>query len=145
MALPVELLEESFDLVATQKEELVDRFCARLLTCNPDAEVLLPTDARRCVVDALIRLRKALRDLDAVAPTLTALGAEHARRGISPELYPRVADALIETMAGMGGAQWTPEHSAAWRHAYRVIAATMLSGVIVAGAFAGTRDAHTHA
>lgn len=134
MALHVELLEESFDLVAPHGDELMDRFYERVFTRAPEAQALfasadMPTQ-KRALLSTLIVLRNSLRKLDTVVPTLEALGARHAGYGVRPEHYPIVGEALLSTMAEVGGAQWRPEYTSAWAGAYGVVQETMLRGAV---------------
>jgi nitric oxide dioxygenase len=132
MPLNLEALETSFDLVAPRGEELVDLFYAKLFAAAPAVRPLFAhTDLRRqkaMLLGTLVLLRKSLRDLDAIVPKLRALGARHVAYGAEPEHYPVVGQALIESMADVGGAAWRPEYSAAWAAAFDVVAGAMLDG-----------------
>ena len=133
MSLPINLLEESFDLVAPRGEELVDRFYDRLLTSAPELKSLFVETnmvrQRQMLLGALVLLRKSLRNLDAVVTVLQSLGARHATYGVLPEHYPLVGSALIGTMAEIGEGEWVPEYTQAWTDAYQVVKQTMLSGI----------------
>jgi nitric oxide dioxygenase len=132
MPLDLEALETSFDLVAPRGEELVDRFYAKLFAAAPAVRPLFAhTDLRRqkaMLLGTLVLLRKSLRDLDAIVPKLRAPGARHVAYGAEPEHYPVVGQALIESMADVGGAAWRTEYSAAWAAAFDVVAGAMLDG-----------------
>jgi hypothetical protein len=67
-------------------------------------------------------LRKSLRNLDAIAPTLRKLGARHVAYGARPEHYPLVGGALIAAMATIAGDAWTAENELAWNDAFDVLA-----------------------
>ena len=133
MSLPINLLEESFDLVAPRGEELVDRFYDRLLTSAPEPKSLFVETnmvrQRQMLLGALVLLRKSLRNLDAIVPALQSMGARHATYGVLPEHYPLVGSALIGTMAEIGEGEWVPEYTEAWTDAYQVVQQTMLSGI----------------
>ena len=80
MALEVETLEESFDLVAPQGDELMRRFYDRLFEVAPAVKPLF-ADAdmdrqRKALLNMLGVLRASLRDLDEIVPDLEALGAK---------------------------------------------------------------------
>jgi nitric oxide dioxygenase len=132
MQLDLAALETSFDLVASRGDELMDRFYAGLFTAAPAVRPLFAgTDMRRqkaMLLSALVLLRKSLRDLDAIAPTLRALGARHVAYGARPEHYPVVGSALIGAMAEVAGDAWRPEYERAWAAAFDVVTAAMLSG-----------------
>lgn len=131
MALQVELVEESFDMLAPQGEELVERFYSRLLT-NEDVQPLFRhVDLKRqqqMLLNALLFVRGSLRDTDTLVPTLQALGAKHAGYGVQPQHYPIVGTALLATMEEVAGSNWKPEYTTAWAEAFQVLQDTMLTG-----------------
>jgi methyl-accepting chemotaxis protein len=93
------------------------------------------TDMQRqkaMLLGTLVLLRKSLRDLDAIVPTLRKLGARHVAYGARPEHYAAVGAALIGAMAAIAGPAWLPDHETAWREAYAIVAATMLDGAAAA-------------
>lgn len=132
MTLAIEKLETSFDLIAPRGDELVDVFYTRLFAAAPSVRPLFAgTDLARqkqMLLAALVLLRKSLRDLDAVVPTLHGLGARHVAYGARPEHYPVVADVLIASMAEVAGDAWRPEYQRAWSEAVGVVAGVMLEG-----------------
>ena len=76
----------------------------------------------------MVLLRKSLRDLDAIVPTLRSLGARHVAYGARPEHYPVVGSVLIAAMAGVAGEDWRPEYEQAWSAAFEVVASVMIDG-----------------
>ena len=131
MSLDLEALETSFDLVAPRGEELMDEFYARLFAAAPGVRTLFPRDMetqKAMLLSALVLLRKSLRDLDAIVPTLRTLGARHVAYGAKLEHYPVVGSVLIESMAAIAGQAWTPEYEQAWGEAFEIVAGTMLQG-----------------
>jgi hemoglobin-like flavoprotein len=132
MSLNLEALETSFDLVAPRGDELMDVFYARLFAAAPAVEPLFAgTDLRRqktMLLGALVLLRKSLRNLDGIVPTLRELGAKHVAYGAVPEHYPVVGEVLLASMAEVAGEAWTHEFQAAWSEAYGVVAGAMLEG-----------------
>jgi methyl-accepting chemotaxis protein len=132
MPLELDTLEASFDLVAADGEALVDAFYARLFAVAPAVEPLFAgTDMRRqksMLLAALVLLRRSLRNLDAIIPTLRRLGARHVAYGARPEHYPVVGEVLIASMAEVAGEAWRPEYERAWAAAFEVVATVMLEG-----------------
>ena len=132
MSLDLEALETSFDIVAPRGDELMDVFYARLFVAAPGVRPLFAgTDLRRqkaMLLSALVLVRKSLRDLPAIVPTLHKLGARHVAYGARPEHYPVVAAVLIASMAEIAGDDWRPEYAAAWATAYGIVSATMIEG-----------------
>lgn len=132
MHLDLETLETTFDLVAPRGEELMDIFYARLFAAAPLVRPLFAgTDLRRqkaMLLSALVLVRRSLRDMDAMVPTLRELGARHVGYGARPEHYLVVGEVLIASLAELAGEAWQPEHQLAWAAAFAVIADVMLSG-----------------
>src|SRR3954469_3286764 len=132
MSLHVDLLETSFDLIAPDGDRLMDTFYARLFATAPAVRPLFAgTDLRKqksMLLGALVLLRKSLRDLDRVVPTLRALGARHVAYGAEEAHYTVVGSGLLASMAEVAGDAWTPSFQVAWAEAYGVVAATMLQG-----------------
>jgi methyl-accepting chemotaxis protein len=132
MALDVDALETSFDLVAPRGDELIDTFYTRLFAAAPAVQPLFArTDMRHqkaMLLATLVLLRKSLRNLGAVAPKLRELGRRHAAYGARPEHYPVVGEVLIASMAEVAGPRWRAEYGRAWSDALAVVAGVMLEG-----------------
>ena len=125
-------LETSFDLVAPKGDELVEIFYSNLFAVAPSVQPLFAgadmARQRAMLLSALVLLRKSLRELDAVVPTLKRLGARHVGYGARPEHYPVVGEVLIASMAEVAGPRWRPEYGRAWSDALAVVAGVMLEG-----------------
>src|SRR5436190_4609816 len=136
MNLDIELLEESFDLVAGRGDELMDVFYDRLFEAAPAAKPLFASadmkGQKTMLLGALVVVRKSLRNVDALVPTLFKLGARHVAYVARPEHYPVVGEALIASMAEVAGPAWRPEYETAWAAAYQVVADVMIAGAAAA-------------
>lgn len=132
MALEVEILEESFDLVAAQGDELMRTFYDRLFETAPEVKPLFEKvdmdGQRQALLNMLVVLRESLRDLDDIVPDLEDLGARHVDYGAQAAHYPVVGEVLIGAMAEVAGDRWKPDYTAAWQEAYGVVQNVMLSG-----------------
>jgi len=132
VALEVQTLEESFDLVAPQGDELMTKFYDRLFEVAPAVKPLFANvdmeGQRQALLNMLVVLRESLRDLDDIVPDLEDLGARHAEYGAQPEHYPVVGEVLLGAMAEVAGDAWKPEYTSAWQEAYGVVQDVMLSG-----------------
>ena len=132
MAIDVEKLEESFDLVAPQGDELVRVFYDKLFEAAPSVQPLFADvdmeRQRAALLNMLIVLRESLQDLDDIVPDLEELGARHVDYGAKPEHYPVVGEVLIGSMAQVAGDAWKSEYTAAWEEAFPVVQGVMLSG-----------------
>jgi hemoglobin-like flavoprotein len=87
MTLDLPALETSFDLVAPRGDELMDAFYGRLFAAAPAVRPLFAgTDMLRqkgMLLAALVLLRKSLRDLDRIVPTLRDLGARQGAESVT--------------------------------------------------------------
>ena len=131
MSIDIDILETSFDLIAPRGDELMDEFYTRLFAAAPAVRPLFPDDMRKqkaMLLSALVLVRKSLRDLDRLVPTLRSLGARHVAYGARAEHYPLVGSVLLESMAAVAGDAWTSEIEEAWGAAYAVIAGVMIEG-----------------
>ena len=131
MSVDLEALETSFDLLAPRGDELMDEFYARLFAAAPAVRPLFPTDMKKqktMLLAALVLLRKSLRDLDAIVPTLREMGARHVAYGAKPEHYPLVGATLIASMAALAGDAWKQEYETAWAAAFDIVAGAMIAG-----------------
>jgi methyl-accepting chemotaxis protein len=132
MAIDVETLEKSFDLVAPQGDELMRTFYDNLFEAAPSVRPLFADvdmeRQRQALLNMLLVLRESLRDLDDIVPDLEELGARHVEYGAQAEHYPVVGEVLIGAMAEVAGDAWKPEYTSAWQEAYQVVQGVMLSG-----------------
>jgi hemoglobin-like flavoprotein len=132
IAVNVDLLEESFDLVAPRGDEFVAVFYGNLFVRVPQVRPLFAhvemKKQRAMLLEALVLLRKSLRNLDALVPKLRELGARHVAYGATAEAYPVVGQVLIATMEQVAGRAWRDEYSDAWAEAYAFVQAVMLEG-----------------
>jgi hemoglobin-like flavoprotein len=132
MAIDVEMLEHSFDLVAPQGDELMRTFYDNLFEAAPSVQPLFAhvdmERQRQALLNMLLVLRESLRDLDDIVPDLEELGARHVEYGAEAGHYPVVGEVLIGAMAQVAGDAWKPEYTSAWQEAYQVVQDVMLSG-----------------
>ena len=142
-------LETSFDLVAPKGDELVRIFYADLFAVAPSVKPMFEgTDMprqRAMLLSALVLLRKSLRDLEPVVPTLKRLGARHVAYGARPEHYPVVGEVLIASMAEVAGPAWSTRYEQAWVTAFGVVAAAMLEGAEAEEAAQARSNSGVHA
>ena len=132
MTLDVDKLEESFDLVAPQGDELMRTFYDNLFETAPGVRPLFENvdmdRQRRALLNMLLVLRESLHDLDDIVPDLEDLGERHVEYGAESAHYPVVGEVLIGAMAEVAGDRWKPEYTAAWQEAYGVVQNVMISG-----------------
>jgi len=80
------------------------------------------------LLNSLVLVVENLRNPEALAPVLKALGARHVGYGAIPKYYRPVGEALLMTFEQYLQEDWTPEVKKAWLDAYRAITNLMLKG-----------------
>ena len=131
MSLNVNLLRESFEVVATANPRFVSRFYEILFERYPQTRTLFPQNgmARQAemLTGALVAVLDHLEDAPWLQETLGALGAKHVGYGVTREMYDWVGASLLATLAEVAGPAWTPELQGAWGEAYGAIVSLMLA------------------
>jgi hemoglobin-like flavoprotein len=129
MALDVELLRSSFELITTRQPDVARLFYDELFERYPQVRPLFSRNApeaqQRMLAEALSAVLDHLEDADWLQSTLASLGAKHAEYGVTPEMYDWVGECLLATFARVGGADWAPAHEAAWTAAYTAVTGLM--------------------
>ena len=145
--LAVQLLEDSFALLAPQGEELVERFYGELFERFPAVIPMFEgTDRKeqeRKLLAALKLVVNSLRKPEALSKALAELGERHQGYGALPDHYGAVASTLLDVMAEMAGDAWNDELSKAWQGAISQVGEMMLNayGTMEAGAMATSKKA----
>ena len=130
LGLNVPALEQSFNLLAPNINELVDRFYEELFENYPQVVPLFKnTDKKKQsqkLIGALKLVVNNLNNVDVLAKTLTELGKRHQGYGALEAHYAAVAATLLNVMKEFAGKAWTQEIENAWSHALMTIAEVML-------------------
>ncbi|MEM8614386.1 MAG: globin family protein [Cyanobacteria bacterium P01_H01_bin.105] len=130
--LKVELLEQSFALVAPKADELVSTFYNYLFTDYPAARTLFEhTDMakqKQMLKGGLVMVVENLRKPEVLSKALKGLGARHVKYGALPEHYPLVGNSLLKALEQHAGSAWTADIKDAWVGAYGAITELMLDG-----------------
>ena len=129
----IDALETSFDLVAPKGDELMEIFYSNLFAVAPSVQPLFAgadmARQRAMLLSALVLLRKSLRDLDAVVPTLKRLGARHVAYGARAGALPgRRQRADRRDGARRGPRRGSRASRRPGREAFGVVAGAMLEG-----------------
>ena len=131
MSLNVNLLRQSFEVVASANPKFVSRFYEILFERYPQTRPLFPQNgmARQAemLTQALVAVLDHLEDAPWLQETLGALGAKHVGYGVTREMYDWVGASLLATLAEVAGPAWTPELHGAWGEAYGAIVSLMLA------------------
>lgn len=127
----IALVRRSFGDVLPERDALAAAFYKRLFTIAPETRALFPDDMRAQrakLIDTLGAVVDALHDIDAVATQARALGARHARYGVTAAHYQPVGEALIWAFEAQLGRRFTAPARAAWVEAYLLVSSAMLEG-----------------
>lgn len=100
----------------------------RLFEQNPDLAVLFAGD-RKTQEDRLASMMRmvigALDRLDRIQPSLRALGLRHRQYGVASADYAAFGNAMLATVEGLLGAQYTAEARVAWIAFYALVSGIM--------------------
>src|SRR3954466_13670377 len=118
MALNVDLLRSSFELVLQRNPDLTERFYEILFLRYPQVQPLFSRNGRtqqaKMLASALGAVIDHLEDASWLTEQLGALGTRHLDYGVTREMYDWVGDALLRTLAEVAADDWTAELEAAW-------------------------------
>jgi chemotaxis signal transduction protein/hemoglobin-like flavoprotein len=115
-----ELVELSYQLIASKADAVASRFFKRLFEEAPATRELFPadlTDQKRALMAALGTIVGHLDAPDMLQAYVSGLGQRHAAYGATPAHFDVFAATLIEAMAHVAGKRWTDGYTAAWRRA----------------------------
>lgn len=132
MALEVESLRDSFELVLSRRPNVTHLFYEELFHRHPEARSMFGRHSleaqEQMLAEALVAAVANLEDAAWLQSNLGELGSKHAEYGVTEEMYGWVGDALLATFAEAAGDDWTPALERAWSDAYQAIAQLMLAG-----------------
>src|SRR5688572_13172145 len=127
----IDRVRESFEVLSPRLDHLVIVFYRRLFEAYPGVRPMFPADLTRQrghLAASLALVCKNLGRLDMLEEPLRALGASHVGYGARPEHYPIVRDTLLDAIAEVAGAAFTPALRHDWHDALNAVAAAMLRG-----------------
>jgi methyl-accepting chemotaxis protein len=118
----VDLLKEHLAEVSEHEAELTDQVYESLFAKRPDAEELFGTYSRanqqRMMTETLGAVLNMLDQEHWLDEYVRAMGLRHQFSYETPtEMYQPYAEALLEALAAVSGADWTPELSRSWKAA----------------------------
>lgn len=121
-----------FTRISRHPEIATLMFYRNLFTLDPGLQVLLRTGMElqvRKLISALEFALSALPDPAELVPVLEAQGQWHSACGATEADYTVMAAALVETLRGFLGAEFTQEAESAWRAALGFIREALLRGM----------------
>ena len=122
------LVQKSFEKVAPIADLAAELFYGRLFELDPTLKPMFRGDIKDQGKKLMSTLKVAvagLDRLDALLPTVQALGRRHLAYGVRDEHYDIVASALLWTLEKGLGELWTPDCKAAWEEVYTILAKVM--------------------
>lgn len=127
----VALVRGTFELIRPISGVIADLFYDRLFYLAPSVRRMFPHDMARQKRDLIVMIASTVQNLDnldALIPLARALGARHARYGVTAGHYAVAGDVLIWTLERGLASDFTAQVESAWRRAYALIAAAMQDG-----------------
>ena len=124
-------VRHTFPLIQPISGVMADLFYDRLFYLAPSLRRMFPQDMRGQKRDLIVMIATTVQNLDnldALVPLARALGARHARYGVTAGHYKIAGDALIWTLERGLASDFTVEVEGAWRRAYDLLTAAMQAG-----------------
>jgi hemoglobin-like flavoprotein len=126
------LIQRNLEVVMEQAPDLTARFYGTLFQRHPELQLLFgrrSAEAQgRMLLEAVAAVVDHLEDVSWLDVTLRALGKKHVEYGVTEEMYPLVASALLDTLRAASGNQWDDSTAGAWSTALTFVAGRMMAG-----------------
>ncbi len=127
--LQISLVQSSFAKVLPIADTAAALFYARLFEIAPEVRPLFKGDMAeqgRKLMAMLSTVVSGLGKLETIVPAAQQLAKRHVAYGARPAHYAAVGAALIDTLAGALGAEFTPDTREAWTRAYGLLSTVMI-------------------
>ena len=127
----IDLVRATFDILLPIASVAADLFYDRLFYLAPSVRRMFPQDMRNEKRSFIVMMATTVQNLDnpeALLPLARALGARHARYGVTAGHYDVVGEVLVWTLERCLASDFTAEVERAWRRAYALLAAGMREG-----------------
>lgn len=116
------LLRDTLELTLARDDTFPKQFYERLFAAHPSVQSLFHRSTagaqNKLFAQKLTALIDHLDDPAWLERELGTLAANHVKYGVTPEMYPWVGEALVETLREACGEAWSDEAEAAWTDAY---------------------------
>ncbi|NET29031.1 MAG: globin [Okeania sp. SIO1I7] len=130
--LQVEVIENSFEKIKSRGAEFAASFYENLFAAYPEAKPLFANtdmeNQQKKLLNSLVLVVESLRNPEALAEVLRALGARHVNYGTLKQHYPLVGKTILKTLKQYLQEDWTPEVKKAWVYALGQITRFMFEG-----------------
>jgi hemoglobin-like flavoprotein len=128
-----DFIRSNFSLVVDRAPDVVERFYVRLFSDYPELKPLFGRRSQKAqaemLTQALISVVDHLDDPKWLVSTLAPMGDTHRTYGVTDEMYPKVAAALVATLREVSHAEWNAPTEKAWSAALGQVAQIMIGGV----------------
>lgn len=128
-----ELCQQSFELLTSDPDVFSRDFYNLVFLRAPNLRSLFPEDMfaqGRKLYELLNLTMGMLASPPQLVPSLQALGKGHAAKGVLPEHYPIIVEALVDTLGDHLGEGWTKAFQQAWRNLLSFVAQNMIDGAM---------------
>ena len=126
------LIQQNLEVVSRNAPDLTARFYATLFERHPELTHLFGRRSaeaqQRMLLQAIVAVVDHLEDASWLDTTLRALGAKHVGYGVTDDMYPLVASAMIDTLRATSGDAWDEATEDAWTGALTFVAQCMMAG-----------------
>jgi hemoglobin-like flavoprotein len=124
----IQLIKETFRVVAPSADAVAATFYARLFELDPSLRAMFPSSLEEQGRKLMQVLGAAVGMLDrpeTLIPVLESLGRRHVGYGVRDEHYDTVGAALLWTLGQGLGPAFITEACDAWAALYQLVATTM--------------------
>lgn len=128
----VQRLQMNFKSLEPRIDALITRFYETLFRESPHIRSLFPADMtkqQRHMTQAILLVAKNIENLSSLREPLVAMGAGHARYGVTSEHFPIVRDAMLVALAEVSAGRWSEELHADWTRAFDTVTGYMIEGL----------------
>jgi hemoglobin-like flavoprotein len=135
LQIDVDLLKEHLVEVSEHESELTDRVYESLFAKRPDAVELFGAYSRasqqRMMTETLSAVLNMLDQEHWLGEYVHAMGSRHQFSYETPtDMYAPYAEAMLEALAAVSGADWTPELERSWKAALERVNEMMTAGYV---------------
>lgn len=127
----IEAVQDSFALIAPDRELVAKLFYDRLFELDPALRPLFTGDMAeqgRKLMAMLGLVVRSLQQVGGLVPVLESLGERHRLYGVTESHYETVGAALLWALEKGLGEAFTGHVRDSWAAAYRLVAETMIGG-----------------
>lgn len=125
------LLRDSLEAALTD-DSFGRRFYEHLFEAHPEIRPLFKRNSQgaqqKMFAQKLCAIVDSIEDDSAFLAEARAVARTHEDYGVRPEMYSWVRAALIQTLRGAAGTEWSIEAERAWTEAYDRLAKAVLAG-----------------